>query len=112
MELFAGVRVADIDAAKDWYERLLGKPPSFMPHAKEAVWQIGDHRHVYILQDESPGGGLITIFLSDDLDELVADVATRGIEPAERETYSNGVRKATYRDPDGNEIGFGDSGAG
>jgi hypothetical protein len=22
-------------------------------------------------------------------------------------TYANGVRKATYRDPDGNEIGFG-----
>jgi hypothetical protein len=24
-----------------------------------------------------------------------------------RETYSNGVRKITYRDPYGNEIGFG-----
>jgi len=24
-----------------------------------------------------------------------------------RETYSNGVRKAVYRDPEGNEIGFG-----
>jgi len=24
-----------------------------------------------------------------------------------RETYSNGVRKVTYHDPDGNEIGFG-----
>jgi hypothetical protein len=23
------------------------------------------------------------------------------------ETYANGVRKATYVDPDGNEIGFG-----
>ena len=34
-------------------------------------------------------------------------IAGRGIEPAERETYENGVRKVTYRDPDGNEIGFG-----
>ncbi len=32
-------------------------------------------------------------------------IASRGVEPAQRETYSNGVRKATYRDPDGNEIG-------
>jgi hypothetical protein len=30
-----------------------------------------------------------------------------GIEPAETETYDNGVRKATYRDADGNEIGIG-----
>jgi hypothetical protein len=37
---------------------------------------------------------------------LVAAIATRGIEPANRETYSNGVRKATYRDADVNEIGF------
>jgi hypothetical protein len=35
------------------------------------------------------------------------DIALRGIEPAKRETYSNGVRKATYRDSDGNEIGYG-----
>lgn len=43
----------------------------------------------------------------DDLDSVVAEIASRGIDPAERETYSNGVRKAVYRDADGNEIGFG-----
>jgi hypothetical protein len=34
-------------------------------------------------------------------------MAARGLDPAQRETYDNGVRKITYRDPDGNEIGFG-----
>ena len=29
------------------------------------------------------------------------------LEPALRETYDNGVRKVTFRDEDGNEIGFG-----
>ena len=47
-----------------------------------------------------------TIFV-DDLDARVDEITDRGIESAERETYSNGVRKVTYRDPDGNEIGFG-----
>jgi len=40
-------------------------------------------------------------------DANVAAVAARGLEPDERLTYSNGVRKALYRDPDGNELGFG-----
>ncbi|HZN17581.1 MAG TPA: hypothetical protein VFB84_05230 [Micromonosporaceae bacterium] len=31
----------------------------------------------------------------------------RALEPASRETYENGVAKVTYRDPGGNEIGFG-----
>ena len=43
----------------------------------------------------------------DDLDTLVAGIAARGIEPANRDTYSNGVRKITFRDADGNEVGFG-----
>ena len=47
-----------------------------------------------------------TLFV-DDFDERMRQIADRGIEPAQRETYENGVRKWTYRDPDGNEIGFG-----
>jgi hypothetical protein len=47
-----------------------------------------------------------TLFVSD-FDVRISQIAERGLEPAERQTYANGVRKSTYRDPDGNEIGFG-----
>lgn len=47
--------------------------------------------------------------LVDDLDERVAEIATRGIEPATREVYENGACTTIYRDPDGIEIGFGDA---
>jgi predicted enzyme related to lactoylglutathione lyase len=57
-------------------------------------------------QPEHAGHAMHTIFV-DDFDARVAQIADRGVEPTKRETYSNGVRKATYRDPDGNEIGFG-----
>ena len=106
MQLFAGMRVRDFAAARAWYERLLGEP-TFFPHATEAVWTLAEDRSVYIEEDrERAGHGLVTFFV-DDLDRWVAEIAARGLEPAERETYSNGVRKATYRDPDGNEVGFG-----
>jgi hypothetical protein len=49
-----------------------------------------------------------TLFV-DGLDALVAQLAARGLDPEKRESYSNGVRKITYRDADGNEIGFGGS---
>jgi catechol 2,3-dioxygenase-like lactoylglutathione lyase family enzyme len=49
---------------------------------------------------------MVPLFV-DDLEERVAAIGVRGIEPALRETYDNGVRKVVYRDPDGNEIGFG-----
>ena len=104
--LFAGIRVCDLAAARGWYERLLGEP-SFAPNATEVVWTLADDRAVYVEEDAGrAGGGLVTVWV-DDLDARVAEIAARGLEPAERETYGNGVRKAIFRDADGNEIGFG-----
>jgi catechol 2,3-dioxygenase-like lactoylglutathione lyase family enzyme len=106
LHLFAGLRVRDFQAARPWYEQLLGEP-TFFAHATEAVWTLAEDRSVYV-EEHAGGAGhsALTIFV-DDLDARVAAVAARGIEPDERLTYSNGVRKALYRDPDGNELGFG-----
>jgi hypothetical protein len=107
VDLFAGIPVGDCEGAMAWYERLLGSGPSFLPNAMEAVWELAEHRFVFVeVRPEHAGHAMHTIF-ADDFDSRVQGIAGRGIEPAERETYSNGVRKATYRDPDGNEIGFG-----
>ncbi len=107
LDLFAGIPVADYASALDWYERLLGFPPTFFPNDIEAVWELAEHRYVYIKHwPEHAGHALHTLFV-DNLDAIIAQIASRGLDPAERETYSNGVRKITYRDPDGNEIGFG-----
>jgi len=61
---------------------------------------------VYVVEHaDGVGCSVVTIFL-DDLDAHVAAVAARGLEPDERLTYSNGVRKALYRDPYRNELAF------
>jgi predicted enzyme related to lactoylglutathione lyase len=106
MHLFAGLRVRDFAAARPWYEQLFGEP-SMVPHDTEAVWTLADDRSIYIVEHASGAGHSVVTLFVDDLDGVVAGIAERGLEPAERETYSNGVRKVTYRDPDGNEIGFG-----
>src|SRR3954464_1831038 len=104
--LFPGLRVRDLAAARAWYERLLGEP-SFFPNATEVVWTLADGRSVYIEEDpERAGGALITVWV-DDLDARISEISSRGLEPAEHETYANGVRKVTYRDGDGNEVGLG-----
>lgn len=107
INLFAGIPVKDYTAALAWYERLLGSPPAFFPNDIEAVWELAEHRYLVIEQrPEHAGHAMHTIFV-DDFDALVAQIADRGLEPAKRETYSNGVRKATHCDPDGNELGYG-----
>jgi catechol 2,3-dioxygenase-like lactoylglutathione lyase family enzyme len=111
-DLFAGICVSNYEAARGWYERLFGSEPSFAAHETECVWELAEHRFVFIVEDPGRAGhSVLTIFV-DELDARVEGIASRGVEPAQRETYSNGVRKATYRDADGNEIGYGGPPAG
>lgn len=77
------------------------------PHDPEAVWQLGEHRFMYIVQLQDRAGHAVHTVIVDDLDALLASISQRGLEPEKRETYSNGVRKVTYIDADGNEIAFG-----
>ncbi len=107
VDLFAGIAVRDYAVAVAWYGQLLGAVPSFLPNDTEAVWEVAEHRYVFIeVRPERAGHAIHTLFVGD-FDARLAEIAERGLEPAERETYDNGVRKATFRDPDGNEIGFG-----
>ena len=107
LDLFAGIPVRDYGTATAWYEQLLGAPPSFLPNDTEAVWELAEHRYLFIeVRPEHAGHAMHTVFL-EDFDARLSGIAGRGLEPATFETYENGVRKATFRDPDGNEIGFG-----
>ena len=107
MELFAGMPVSDLQRAKEWYSNVLGAEPSFLPNDEEAVWTLEDQRHVYVVTDpQRAGGGHVTLFVQD-FAERVRAIRERGIEPTTDETYSNGVRKAEFHDPDGNQLGIG-----
>jgi hypothetical protein len=107
LDLFAGIPVTDYAAALPWYERFFGGRPSFLPDDTEAVWEVAEHRYIYIVQQPGRAGNAVVLSFVDDLQERVAGITGRGIEPASRETYDNGVTKVTYRDADGNEISFG-----
>jgi len=104
--VFAGLAVADLEPARAWYERLLGRPPDLVPHAAEVAWQLVGEAWVYVVVDaERAGRGLLTVLVSS-LDAFVAEVAARGLAPAETEQLSNGVRKTTFVDPAGNRVAF------
>jgi catechol 2,3-dioxygenase-like lactoylglutathione lyase family enzyme len=112
-ELFAGLLVSDRDTAERWWNAVLGTDPVMRPNDREVVWGVGAHGYVYVevpeTPDRVPGHGLVTLFVPD-LDERVAAIAARGIEPTRREDYDNGARKVTYTDPDGNRLGLGGAG--
>jgi predicted enzyme related to lactoylglutathione lyase len=105
--VFAGIAVSDYPAARDWYERLLGRPADMYPHDHEAAWQLGEEGWIYVVADPARAGpGLLTL-LVDDLDATVAEIGARGIAAESMETIPGAARKAEYTDPEGNRVTFG-----
>ena len=107
LDLYAGMPVKEYAVALQWYEKLLGCPPTFVASETEAVWDLEPHCSIFIHEMPERAGHAIHSIFVNDFDTLVAQISERGIEPTKREEYKNGVRKALYHDPDGNEVGFG-----
>ena len=107
MDLFARLAVTDLPRAIAWGEKLFGAVESFAPNDTEHVWTLGEHVHLYAeLLPQHAGHCAVTLFL-DDSEGFLAAAADRGLRPDSQEVYDNGVRKAIFFDPDGNEVGIG-----
>ena len=107
LDLFAGILVDDLAVSVDWYTRLLGAEPSFLPDDTEAVWTVDEHRFVYLKTGQGiPGNSLVTIMVGD-LTRFLRDAEARGVVRDDLEDYGDGVLKAVFHDPDGNEFGVG-----
>ncbi|GGM24254.1 VOC family protein [Promicromonospora citrea] len=105
-ELFATTCVADYPTAYPWWEALLGGPPTFRATPTEAVWEVAPHRWIVLEERAERAGHAAHTLYVDDLDARVAAIRARGLDPSGHETYG-AVRKVLFRDPEGNEIGFG-----
>ena len=85
----------------------MGRPPDLVPNDNEGAWQIVGAGWIYVVGDaERAGNGLLTL-LVDDLDELIAELARRGIEAGEIDTIPGAVRRIRIEDPEGNSVAFG-----
>jgi predicted enzyme related to lactoylglutathione lyase len=105
-EVFAGLVVSDYEKAVAWYERFFGRKPDLVPNDTEAAWQATGSGWVYLLADaDRAGHGVVTLLL-DDLDEMLRQLAERGVSVGPIQTLDGGARKVVTTDPDGNEIGI------
>lgn len=105
-DIFAGVPVKDYETSIKWYEKLFGCPPSFFPNDVEAVWQVAEHQWMYIIVDSARAGHSIQNLMVTELNNLIDQVAERGITYSKEELPADNTRKVMYYDPDGNEVGF------
>ena len=104
--VFAGLVVANRDEAAAWYERLLGRPPTFLSNDAEAAWQLAGTASLYLLADPARAGRGVAALVVDDLNATLAETAGRGIEPERIEEIPGAGRKGIFHDPDGNEVSF------
>ena len=105
--VFAGIPVADSDAAVGWYERLVGRPPDLIPNDDEAAWRLTETGWIYVIADAGRAGSALNTLLVDDLDAFLAGLAERKVMAGPVKTIGDGVRVTVVTDPDGNRLQVG-----
>ena len=102
--LFSGVPVRDFTAARTWYSTFFDREPDVVAHQHEVMWQCAESAWIYVVQDPARAGHAVVALMVADLDAAVADLARRGIEGGPVHPEGDGARKASFTDPDGNEV--------
>src|SRR5271156_5341364 len=104
--LFAGVPVADLQAALGWYEQLFGRTADVVPDKKEVMWCVAENGWLYVIEDPARAGRTVVTISVSDLNQFVADLGSRGIIAGPIEAVGESGSKANVVDADGNVISW------
>jgi predicted enzyme related to lactoylglutathione lyase len=104
--LFAGVPVADFDAAVAWYARLFGRSADIVVKDDEVMWRIADAAWLYVVGDDQRAGHALVALSVPDLDQALAGIRSRGITSGPIEIVGEASRKASFTDIEGNTLSF------
>jgi predicted enzyme related to lactoylglutathione lyase len=103
--LFAGMPVSSIASAREWYERLFGRPPDLVPNEREVCWQTAEGGWIYVVEDPPRAGRSLVTLIVEDLDAAVAPAEERGLDVVRQP--GGPPFKVELTDPDGNKVTFG-----
>jgi catechol 2,3-dioxygenase-like lactoylglutathione lyase family enzyme len=102
--VLAGMPVADMDTAIDWYTRLLGRSPDARPMPGLADWHFPHQQTLQLVLDTGrAGGGIVTLHVADIAAARDA-LAREGIHVDLDDTTSDKVEFGQLTDPDGNSV--------
>lgn len=101
----AGIAVRDLQAAKPWYQQLLGREPDTHPMAELFEWKFERGGWVQVFEDAARAGSSSVTLVETDMAGRIKDLEDKGIEIVSK-TNSEQIKIAIVKDPDGNQIVF------
>ncbi len=101
--VLAQTTVTDLNAAEDWYGRLLDRQPDARPMPGLLEWHLGDGFGLQVWSEPERAGRSTVVLQDTDLDGTAARLAERGVSQAGAEPGGGG-RIIQLLDPDGNRL--------
>jgi catechol 2,3-dioxygenase-like lactoylglutathione lyase family enzyme len=104
--LFAGIPVANLETALDWYQRLFGRPPDLFPAEYEAIWHLTPRASIYVVRDSARAGQALLTLAVGDLEQFIAELAGRSLPPGAMERTAGSMPTLIVTDAEGNRVTF------
>ncbi len=106
----AGVAVGNLEAARSWYEQIVGRPADLMPTEDHelAEWHFEHGGALQLFVDKGRAGQTSATLVVPTLDSELESARAAGIRIG-RTTDTPFVRTAILSDPDGNRVVLAES---
>jgi catechol 2,3-dioxygenase-like lactoylglutathione lyase family enzyme len=101
----SGIAVKDLEAGKDWYQKLLGRAPDTHPMSEVYEWTFPTGGWIQVFADKERSGKSSVTFVETDFAGRLESLKAAGIETKSL-TQSEKINVAIINDPDGNQIIF------
>ena len=101
---FTGVPVSELGTAREFFERLFGRPADVLVAADEVMWRVSASAWLYVVVDAARAGNALAALSVSDLEATLSELHGRGLRPHGVADVGDSGRKATLFDPDGNSI--------
>jgi catechol 2,3-dioxygenase-like lactoylglutathione lyase family enzyme len=101
-----GIRTRDLAAARDWYARVLGRPPDLVPAEGVYEWRLAAGAWLQLLAGEpsAAGSGQVVRLGVADIDAARAALDAAGARVGEVTTIPDVVAFCDVEDPFGNGL--------
>ena len=101
----AGIAVRDLQSAKSWYEKLLGREPDTNPMKELYEWKFESGGWIQVFEDKKRAGSSSVTLVETSVPDRIKDLEAKHYEIVSK-TDTDIIKLAIIKDPDGNQIVF------
>jgi predicted enzyme related to lactoylglutathione lyase len=106
--VYAGIMTTDIETAKEWYGKLIGRKSDYNPMKILHEWNFSNGGVLQLVEDKERAGYSSITIMVNNIDEISKELVEKNL-PIGKVSEDKIAKTITINDPENNRITFAEN---